>query len=618
MKHTIHNLVQGSPEWLAYRANPDCYNASDAPAVMGCSSYKTRSQLLHEKHTGLTPDVDAGTQRRFDDGHRFEALARPLAEKIIDADLYPVVASLGKFSASFDGLTMLGDTAFEHKTLNDELRACMKDEGNGYGLPLQYQVQMEQQLMVSGAERVLFMASKWDGDELIEERHCWYASDPKLRSQIVAGWAQFEQDLAAYAPAEKTVAPVGAAVTALPAVSVQVTGSIAIKDNFKAFEVALTDFIEHRLIRKPETDQDFADLDTQIKALKGAEFALDALEVQMLSQVEAVDQAKRTKDMLLKMARENRLMAEKLLAARKDQIKVEQVQRGQKALAEHVAGLNQRLGKAYMPVVQADFGGAVKGKRTVASLQDAVDTELARAKIEASATADKIGLNLMTLRDLAKNHVFLFFDAGEIILKAPDHLMMLVKSRIAEHQAEEEKRIEAETARIRAEEQAKAEKEAREKLEREQAEARRKEESEVTTGVMEGLAGARQEESLPLPLIDALEGVATHLIADMAVSRAAETSKPAANVVRLPTPQESATRILSAYLPEVQKTPPTLKLGQIGERLGFSLTGDFLKNIGFEPSARDKSALLFHEADFPLICMRLVSHIQHVQAKQAA
>ena len=98
----------------------------------------------------------------------------------------------------------------------------------------------------------------------------------------------------------------------------------------------------------------------------------------------------------------------------------------------------------------------------------------------------------------------------------------------------------------------------------------------------------------------------------------ADAAKPAANVVQLPTPQEAAARILAARLPEVQKTPPTLKLGQIGERLGFSLTGDFLKNIGFEPAARDKSALLFHERDFALICMRLVSHIQQVQAKQAA
>ena len=81
-----HDLVQGSPEWLAYRAGH--FNASDAPAMMGVSPYKTRAQLLHEMHTGLTAPVDAQTQRIFDDGHRFEALARPLGEKIIGQDLY--------------------------------------------------------------------------------------------------------------------------------------------------------------------------------------------------------------------------------------------------------------------------------------------------------------------------------------------------------------------------------------------------------------------------------------------------------------------------------------------------------------------------------------------------
>jgi predicted phage-related endonuclease len=52
----IHTLVQGSPEWLAYRAQH--FNASDAPAMMGCSPNKTRAQLLREMHTGLTADVD--------------------------------------------------------------------------------------------------------------------------------------------------------------------------------------------------------------------------------------------------------------------------------------------------------------------------------------------------------------------------------------------------------------------------------------------------------------------------------------------------------------------------------------------------------------------------------
>ena len=179
----IHNLIQGSPEWLAYRASH--FNASDAPAMMGLSEYKTRTQLLHELHTGMSPEVDAGTQRRFDDGHRFEALARPLAVAIIGEKLYPVVGSEGKLSASFDGLTMAEETGFEHKSLNEHLRTIMVEGCDGADLDMQYQVQMEQQHMVSGADRTLFMASKWNGDKLVEERHCWYATNLEPRQQIL-------------------------------------------------------------------------------------------------------------------------------------------------------------------------------------------------------------------------------------------------------------------------------------------------------------------------------------------------------------------------------------------------------------------------------------------------
>jgi len=48
-------LVQGSKEWHAHRSTH--FNASDAPAMMGCSAYKTRTQLLHETHTGMAPDM---------------------------------------------------------------------------------------------------------------------------------------------------------------------------------------------------------------------------------------------------------------------------------------------------------------------------------------------------------------------------------------------------------------------------------------------------------------------------------------------------------------------------------------------------------------------------------
>ena len=192
----ILNLIQGSREWLAHRAAH--FNASDAPAMMGCSPYKMRTVLLHELHTGIVPEVDIATQKRFDNGHRAEALARPLAEKIIGDDLYPVTGTEGRLSASFDGLTLDEQTGFEHKALNADLRECFRqidtiapehrEAAAGFELPLHHRVQMEQQLHVSGAERILFMASEWDAeDNLVEERHCWYYPDDELRGAIGMG-----------------------------------------------------------------------------------------------------------------------------------------------------------------------------------------------------------------------------------------------------------------------------------------------------------------------------------------------------------------------------------------------------------------------------------------------
>lgn len=601
------NLLQGTPEWAAHRAQHD--NASDAPAMMGCSPYKTRSQLLHERHTGLTADVDSATQRRFDDGHRFEALARPLAEAIVGQDLYPVTGSNGRLSASFDGLVMDEAIAFEHKFLNSELRGLLpapemvSHEPCNAIIPLHYRVQMQQQCMVSGASSVLFMATKWDGETLVEARHCWYESDSELADAIRAGWEQFHRDLAEYVPPEAAPAVIATAVTALPAVSVNISGEIVVKDNFKAFETALRDFIEHRLILKPETDQEFADLDLQIKALKGAEAMLDSAEVQMLSQVEAVDLAKRTKDMLHKLTRDNRLMAEKLLASRKEQIKGEIVAAGIADLRAHIDGLNTSLGKPYMPTIPADFAGAAKNKRTVDSLREAVNNELTRVKIESSAIADKIQINLATLREFGKDHVFLFADTAQIVLKAPDDLTMLVKSRIAVHQQAEEKRLEFEREKIRAEEQAKAEKDARDRLAREAEEQRLANEATARATAAAELTAAKAS-----PEDAELSPIAQTLNDQDGADRFSAAHPSAAsypNVVQMRQP--------------VQAAHPALKLGEINARLApIQLSADGLRALGFEPAATDRASKLYHEASFTHICAALVKHINSIQATQAA
>lgn len=592
-----HELQQGTPEWLAYRAAHD--NASDAPAMMGQSSYKTRDQLIAETATGIVPEVDAATQRLFASGHRFEALARPVAESIIGQDLYPCTGSLEgtRLSASFDGLTMLEDVAFEHKRLNQRLRAALSTPGcTGTDLPLEYQIQMEQQCAVSRCEKVLFMATSWaDDDTLLEELHCWYHPNPALRAQIIAGWAQFHREVAAYQP--ETAAPekvVAEVVTALPTVFAQVSGEIALKDNLPEFETALRDFIDNRLIRQPESDQDFANLDLQIKALKGAEAALDASEEQALSQAEMLSAFKRQKDMLHKMTRQARLDAEKLLTAEKERIKLVQVQRGQKAFADHVAALNTRLGKPYMPPVPTDFPGAIKGKRTVDSLRSAVNDELARAKIAANEIADRIQVNLTTLREQASAHAFLFADTAQIVLKQPEDLTTLVKSRISDHDTKEAARIEAERERIRKEEAERADREAKERLEKEE----RQRQAEITQ--------ARKEEALPAPLLDDLASTATHVrdtgVAEIGARQAIAAAQNAAPAAPASTPTAAPAAPPAGEVAD-------LRIGTINERLGFTVTADFLLQLGFAPAPGKGPHRFYRASQFPAMCRAISTHV---------
>ena len=441
-------LEQGTQAWKDARAQYDC--ASDAPAMMGASKWMTRSEYLRQRATGDVPTVDPIKQELFDRGHAAERAVRALVEADLGEDLYPSVVTddAGRMLASLDGVTMEGSTGIEVKLWNEDLAAQVR----AGELPPGYYWQLEHQALVAGLQRILFVCS--DGT-----RERWaqmeYRPVPGRAEQLLAGWAQLHADLDAYQRVESTVSPAGAPVLDLPAVSVQVTGQLVVADNFKAFETALRDFIDNRLIRSPQTDQDFADLDTQIKALKKAEAALESAETAMLAQVSSIDAMKRTKDMLYDLARTNRLMAEKLLEAEKANRRNEIQQAGVTAFLSHVSGLTERLGKPYMPSIPVDFAGAMRGKKTIASLKDAVSTELARAKIAANAEADKIQINLNYLREHAQDYAFLFADTAQLVLKPIEDFPVLVRLRISDHKANEAKREEEQRERIRAEEQAK-------------------------------------------------------------------------------------------------------------------------------------------------------------------
>lgn len=441
----IVKLIQGTPEWHAHRAKH--FNASDAPAMMGFSSYKTRGQLLQQLKTGITPEVDAATQRRFDEGHKYEALARPLAEKAIGDELFPCVGVDGKYSASFDGITVDGAAIFEHKTLNNRLR-FLTDNHTGADLPEEYRVQMEHQLMVSGATGALFMATSWNGENLVDSRLVMYRPDPTLRERIIAGWAQFEEDLATYQAPEPKVEAVGRTPETLPALRIELSGAVTASNlmEFKSHAIAVFKGINRDL----QTDQDFADAEKAVKWCSEVETRLDAAKQHALSQTASIDELFTAIDDMIAEARVTRLELDKMVKARKEAIKAEIVRDGVVALSEHVKGLNTRIGRALMPAtsLEAGFANAIKGKRTIETMRSAVSDALAKAKIEANATADAITINLRLI--LAQDVQALFPDVHTLVLKAADDLQAVIDSRIAKHKASEAARIEADLAKAEA------------------------------------------------------------------------------------------------------------------------------------------------------------------------
>lgn len=442
-----YNLIQGTDEWLEFRLNYD--GASEAAPALGISKKTPRSEMQRMKYSGLSKEFSEYVQKNIlDYGHEVEALARPIIESQLGITLYPSVCSRGRMSASCDGITMDGKTGWEHKQWNVTLAAAVTAKE----LPDDFMAQPQQCLLVTGAEKWIFTVS--DGTEAnmvsmeILPDQAWF-------KRIYAGWAQFHQDMEGYVPVEVLPAAVAEPTLDLPAVSIQVQGSVMLLSNLDKFGVELKSFIS-KIPEKPSTDQEFANCKAAITSLQKAQDALDAAEASAMAQVASFDDMRRTKKLYFDLARDTRLMVEKLVVARELAIKGEIVQESKDALAEHVSTLNKRLGKPYMPAVIGKFAEAIKGKRNITTMREAANNELLHRKMEASAIADKIEINLNSLRELGADFTFLFADTHELVLKDNEAVIAIASNRITAHKAAKAAEEEALRVKLQAEEEAKA------------------------------------------------------------------------------------------------------------------------------------------------------------------
>jgi len=443
----IINVIQGSAAWLELRATH--FTASEAPAMMNDSKYMSRDQLLHMKATGEVKPVSSYQQTIFDKGHATEEMARPIIEGLIGEDLYPVTGILEntKLLASFDGLTLLEDIAFEHKLYN----AALADNVRHSILEPHYYWQLEQQLLVSGAEKAIFVTSNGTTENM---ERMEYRSIPERREFLIAGWAQFEKDLANYEVKAKVEKVVGTNVTELPALMVELTGQVN-SSNLVVYKQNVLEFIQN-INTNLQTDQDFADAENIVKFCTKAEKEIEAVKQRALDSTADIKTLFAELDLLKEEMRQKRLSLDKTVKLRKTEVKTEITTAAHNELDFYLGELNEKLNGIVTVMVDSDFVSAIKGKRTVESIHSAANDHLAKCKIEADATFAKYSTNLAVVEEIAADYKFLFNDIAHIVIQEPDHFRMTVKSRVDAHLEAEKARLEQEREQMRLEEERKA------------------------------------------------------------------------------------------------------------------------------------------------------------------
>ena len=186
------DLPQGSEEWLAMRRNHG--TASEAASAMGVSPWipKTPLQLWELKHGELTIKMNFAMQI----GNDTEDEARECFQEYIGKIYEPICIvddeTFGlPLMASLDGREIMsgGTSIVEIKVpLNGSDSPLWRSLDEGADLPIQYQLQMTQQMMLSGETECHF----WVYDRFNHTgRHQLFKMDPAMKQDILDSWTNY-------------------------------------------------------------------------------------------------------------------------------------------------------------------------------------------------------------------------------------------------------------------------------------------------------------------------------------------------------------------------------------------------------------------------------------------
>jgi hypothetical protein len=461
------DVVPGSEEWNLLRLKHRC--ASEAPAMMNESKFSSRSQLLALKKGWIANPVSDFTQRLFDDGHKHEAMARPFTEMDEMTDLFPLCGRREidgvELWASFDGIEeQITPTClvWEHKDWNEALAENVRNAM----LIAHYYWQLEQQMLVAGVTKCLFTVSDGTADKRVS---MVYEAVPGRAEALIAGWKQFDKDLGEFVLEARIETIEPKKQMALPVITEQVENGV-VQSNIAECIPVIRDLAQQQMSVILETDQDFEDKHAMNVAVKALRSTVGARSLHIIEQFSSLDLYVKNVKALDSILQKMQAHGEKMVKEEKDRKKDRVLDAAERKYRKYIDEVNDIIDPVNVVAgwfTPPDFRGSLRNKRTIASWQDAVDSELARVKIELDGVCTTVRINLMAEKKLREKHIDLFPDLATIINQPAESYLAVVNARIKAHKHEKE----VERQRIQQEEETKA----REKVAEEERVKRNKE-----------------------------------------------------------------------------------------------------------------------------------------------
>jgi len=229
----------------------------------------------------------------------------------------------------------------------------------------------------------------------------------------------------------------------LPALFVKIEGNVS--TNIAEFKTEIDSYVGS-INKELVTDEHFAQAELDVKFCKKTEQELVRVKEAALNQ--SVD-IKRAMDMLGSMGeniRQVRLRLEKLVKKEKENRKDAIINAGVYTNIDQARFLNNVLQGFSIPSVDYNslISEAIKGKKTLESMNEAVDDVVSECMKSDNEIAELMNKNIECLNKAKDNgYGFLFNDFDQYVHLDNEHVVLMIISRIDEH-----KKIEAEKEKV--------------------------------------------------------------------------------------------------------------------------------------------------------------------------